>query len=349
MTKIEIAHTAEGVIHTITWPSGLAYSSQTDYRGQTLLALEVYNASGDFDIEYVLFKDNQQTDHIKHPGEQYPTFIKDPRGEVLVSIEKETNGKRQALISKLFQENGTTNGSITKNFGACFLGFIGHTGYYLPGRNLQRVDFEEGKITVHRNKIYKTYTMGSLNNNYIHLLREETNGVLIHEQLDRDCKPIFSRTFEVPEFEYFWILDLAIDHPSRILAFRPVTTDMEIWTIDVYGNVDTQILFSLKSEIYNLFDAVPLYSGALLFRFTSEDQNGWFILKDGTLVECFVEKGTGYQSLLDSRFIHLGKGEWVLGGANATTGNGYSLAFYPSVEKFESAVDKVIVLTREHS
>ncbi len=349
MTRIETRQTDEGIIHVITSRYGLQYISQIDYKGQTLLALEVYDASGSFDPEYILFKDDQQTEHIKHAGEQYPLLIKDPQDEVLVSIEKETNGKRQAFISKLFKENETEGGSIVRPFGEGLLGFIGNTGYYLPYRNLQRVDFEDGKITVHRNKVYKTFAKGVLNNNYIHILREDADKMLIHEQLDRDCKAIFSRTFQVPEFEYLDILNLAIDQPSRLLALRPETKDVELWTIDVYGNLDLQILFSLESEIHYLFDAILLYSGAMLFRFTSEDQNGWFILKEGKLVECFVEKDTGYQSLLDDRFISLGRDEWVLAGGNATTGNGYSLAFYPSIEKFESAVDKIVLLTRAHS
>lgn len=348
MTKTEIRQTDEGVIHTITSPSGIQYISQIDYKGQTLLALEVYDASGSFDLEYILFRDDLQTEHIKHAGEQYPTLIKDPHGEIFVSLEKETNGKRQAFISKLFQENGTGHGSIVKPFGEGHLGFIGNTGYYLTFFRLQRVDFEDGKITVHRNKIYKTYTKGILKGSYIHTLREEKEGVVIHEQLDRDCKAIFSRTFQVPEFEYLAILDLAIDGPSRLLAFRAGAKDVEIWTIDTYGNVEVQILFSLESEIGSLFDPVPLYSGAVLVYFTSENQNGWFLVKEGLLIECFVEKDTGYESLLDDRFIGLGSDDWILAGASATTGSGYSLTFYPSIEKFEPAVDKIILLTRSH-
>lgn len=348
MTNVAVSSINDGVIYTITSPKGLAYSAQIDYRGQSLLALEVYNASGDFDIEYVLCKDNGQTDHIKHAGEAYPVFIKDPQGEIFVALEKETDGKKQILVSKLFPQNSAAKGFITKPFGEGLLGFMGNTGYYLSRGKLKRVDFEDGRITVHRNKMYKTFTKGALYKNYIHTLREYPEQVLIHEQLDRDCKAIFSREIEVPAFDYFEILNLAIDSTSRIVALRPESKDVEIWTIDEYGNLEVQILFSLESVIYTLFSPVSLYSGAMLFRFISEDQNGWFVIKDSTLLEFFVEKSGGYQSLLDDRFIRLGPEEWVLEGANATTGNGYSLAFSPAIEKFESAVDKIILLNRAH-
>lgn len=348
MTTVAVSSINDGVIYTITSPNGLAYSSQIDYRGQSLLSLEVYNASGNFDIEYVLCKDNGQTDHIKHPGEAYPVFIKDPQGNILVTLEKETDGKRQTFVSKLFPQNDAVKGSITKPFGEGLLGFIGNTGYYLFRSKLKRVDFEDGKITVHRNKTYKTFAKGALNKNYIHTLHEYPERVLIHEQLDRDCKAIFSREIEVPEFDYFEVLNLAIDSTSRIVALRPESKDVEIWTIDEYCNLEGQVLFSLENEIYTLFPPVFLYSGAVLFHFVAEDQNGWFVTRDGALLECFVEKSGGYQSLLDDSFIRLGPEEWVLGGANATTGNGYSLTFYPAIEKFESAVDKVILLSRAH-
>lgn len=336
------------MIHVISSPYGIQYISQIDYRGQTLLAVEVFDASGSFDLEYVLFKDDQQTDHLKYSGEEYPVFIKDPQGDILVALEKETDGKKQALVSKLFPQNSAAKGFITKPFGEGLLGFMGNAGYYLSRGKLKRVDFEDGKITVHRNKAYKTFTKGALYKNYIHTLREYPERVLIHEQLDRDCKAIFSREIEVPAFDYFEVLNLAIDSISRIVALRPESKDVEIWTIDEYGNLEVQILFSLESEIYTLFPRVSLHSGAVLFHFISEDQNGWFVIKDSTLLECFVEKSGGYQSLSDDRFIRLGPEEWVLAGANATTGNGYSLAFYPAIEKFESAVDKILLLNRAH-
>jgi hypothetical protein len=348
MTKIEARQTGEGIIQTITSPDGLQYISQTDYRGQSLLALEVYDATGDFDVEYILFKNDLQTEHIKHAGQQHPSFIKDPRGDIFVSIEYQTGGKGQELVSRLFPKNEMGNGSVVKSFGDGLLGFIGNTGYYLSRCKLKRVDFEDGKITVHRNKAYKTFTKGALNKNYIHTLCEYPERVLIHEQLDRDCKAIFSREIEVPGFDYFEVLNLAIDSTSRIVAFRPESKDVEIWTIDEYGNLGVQILFSVESEIYTLFPPVSLHSGAVLFHFIAEDQYGWFLVKDGALLECFLERSGGYQSLLDDRFIRLGPEEWVLAGANATTGNGYSLTFYPAIEKFESAVDKIILLNRAH-
>lgn len=348
MTNVAVSSINDGVIYTITSPNGLAYSTQIDYRGQSLLALEVYNASGDFDIEYVLCKHDGQTDHIKYSGEEYPVFIKDPQGDILVALEKETDGKKQTLVSKLFPQNNAAKGVITKPFGEGLLGFMGNTGYYLSYRHLKRVDFENGDITVHRNKVYKTFTKGVLKGNYIHLLREEGSNTVMHEQLDRDCRPIFSRTVELPEFESLEVLSLAIDEPSRLLAVRPGSGKAELWTIDVYGNLEMQVLFSLESEIYTLFPPVSLHSGAVLFHFIAEDQNGWFVIKDSTLLECFVEKSGGYQSLPDDRFIRLGPEEWVLAGVNATTGNGYSLTFYPAIEKFESAVDKIILLNRAH-
>lgn len=79
MTKVEFIHTPAGLLHTITSPHGLYPRTQIDYFGQLVLALDIFNANGDQDMEYVLFRQDHRTEHIKHPGEEFPTLLKDPQ------------------------------------------------------------------------------------------------------------------------------------------------------------------------------------------------------------------------------------------------------------------------------
>lgn len=347
MTKVEFTHTPAGIVHTITSPHGLFPSTQIDYFGQLVLALDVFTASNDFDMEYVLFRQDHPTEHIKHSGEEFPTLLKDPKGCILLGLEKEVNGKRMMFTTKIFPPESNQRGLITKRFGDGFLGFIDNTGYYFSYRYLNHVDFEDGKITVHRNKIYKTNSKGILNHHYIHVLRQGTGTTLVHDQLDKDFRLIFSREFDAPRCDFFYILNLSMDSISRIMTFNEDSKDLYLWAIHPDNTIHSQVLISFDSPISTIFDGAPLCSGAILHRFTTEDQNGWLIIKEGKILEGFIEKELGYQSLFDETFIHLGKGDWIVSDASPTTGNGYCISFYP-YNPSEDFVEKVLLLNRSH-
>ncbi|MGN6436642.1 MAG: hypothetical protein ACTHMM_08905 [Agriterribacter sp.] len=348
MVNVDICQTKEGIIHLITSSLGFDFStSQIDYNNQTLLALGVYQGGGDFNTGYLLLKDDMQPDYVEHLGEQYPTLIKGPRGEILIAIEKGTGSTRQAFISKLFPKSGEQKAVITKPFGEGFLGFVDNAGYYCRGRRLHRVDFQNGMITVQRNKIFKNTTWAILFNDQIHILEEEKENNLLHTQLDQNYKKVSSRQLVVPEFEYLEIINLAMNEPSKMVTSRENNKEISLWTVDQNNTLNMEVLFTVPSEITHLQKLSILNSGAVLFEFMSENERGWFIIKEDRLLEYFIEKDTGFQSLLSEEFIHLGEDEWAIMGANPTTGNSYSLTFVPLPEDTEP-IDKIIVLTRQH-
>ncbi len=349
MVNVDTSQTKEGAIHLITSPYGFEFSTtQIDYDGQTLLAFGVYQGGGDFNTSCLLFKDDLQTQYTEHLGEQYPTLIKDPPGEILTSFDKGIGNKRLAYTSKLFPQSEEQKAVITKPFGDGFLGFIGNAGYYCPGWRLYRVDFQNGMITVQRNKIFKNPAWAMLSNDQIHVLEVENENSLLHTQLDQNYKTVSSRQLVVPEFEYLEIINLAMNEPSKMVTSRENNKEISLWTVDQNNTLNTEVLFTVPSEITHLEKLSVLNSGAVLFEFMSENERGWFIIKEDILLEYFIEKDTGFQSLLSEEFIHLGEDDWAIMGANPTTGNSYSLTFVPLPEDTEP-IDKIIVLIRQHS
>lgn len=349
MVQFEIEHIAGGILYTLSCKSQIGYVDQIDRHGETVIAIDMQNDRREFYTCFLLIKADGSTDYVAHLGDESPNLFKDPDGEILIVIDQSVKNKSRQITKPLFNHNLGVEGVITRDFGCNCAGFIGDSAYSSRGRKIDKIDFERGKIVKVSSKNFRSLVNVTIINDQLHILTESEENELTHQLVDEKYKTLLSRSFQTPHTDNYQPVEVGFDITTTLLAYKEGSSVFELWTLQPDNRFSSKELLNLENEIDILYNGVLLESGATLFCFASEKESGWMLIKNGVLLECFIGNGNLFQSKLDKSLIALSSDErWIVGGANATKGNGYALGFYPSRDKKGDPAKKILLLSRTH-
>lgn len=345
---------SSGAITTLTNAHGLNIHGQSTSDGQTVLALYVYKADQTYDVLYPLVDATGQVVDILHEQEGIlPTFFQSPGQALWVSVVPYHPDKEQEISMPVFDRQGAEPTKPARPFAGEYIGTLSQQAWFIncntfsdkkPDKLLS-IAFSNGAIKKKTNiklelppNNHALISTGSL-----HLLAR-TKQTLVHRSCDE--RGVVQAQRELPWGLYGPYQPVSLSFQDMSYVVAGTREAAVLLSFDSQGQATEQTLFG-GFVLYSLWQGVWLSADTVLFRFTHEHGNGWFILRGQQLIEGFAQgQEPGYKSLLNDERILFDESALILAGANKTVENGYVVSFYPRKEGSKSS-DVVYVYSRK--
>jgi hypothetical protein len=341
LLKTAFRAASSGTITTFRNAHGLTIHGESTANGQTLLALYVYKADETYDVVYAQVDATGQVVDILHEQEGIlPTFFQSPEQTPWVSVVPYHPDKEQEISIPVFHREGAEPTKPARPFAGEYIGTLNQQAWFIDCNSfsdkkpdkLLSVTFGNGAIKKKTNiKLdLPSNNHALINDSGLHLLAR-TKQTLVHRSCDE--KGAVQTQRELPWGLYGAYEPVSLSFQEMSFVVAATRGAVVLVSFDNQGQAAEQMLFE-GYEVYSLWRGVWLSADTVLFRFTHEHGNGWFILRNQQLIEGFVQgQEPGYKSLLNDERIPLGEPSLVLAGANKTVDNGYALSFYPRTER----------------
>jgi hypothetical protein len=331
----------------------LSHLYQIDHEGESLAAFKFHDKKDSFKTIYLLAGTNgkiYETYHEKNGD--LSCFFKSPSGRLFVSVILHYNNKKHQILLPVFDRKRYMKAKPDPLFSGDFIGNADNLSLFLRGDELVndrqdrllRIQFDNDRI---RKKGLVKIELPSNNltfieNGRLHLLGRYVQK-LIHRIVSPEGTLIKQREIDIKGYVSYRVLSLSFDKPSIIIAIK----DDSIYLISIYPDNEftEEKLISHGKIIEYLGNGIEI-TGGYLFGFTHKSGNGWFVIKEKRIIECYIhDDEKGYRDLISNNFIDIGYIDIILNGANKTADNGYMLCFEGKNENRNYG--KIIFLNRK--
>ncbi|WP_306350491.1 hypothetical protein [Flavobacterium sp. '19STA2R22 D10 B1'] len=336
-----------GIVTIITVENSIIIGQQMD----GFIAANLYERGGSYKVVYLMIDSTGLLQDVYAESEGIlPTLFKAPDQTIWVSVIPYHPDKEMEISIPLLERSSVEIPKQNRPFVGDFIGINENSSFFIsndifstnkPDKFL-RIEFKDGKIKKKHNlKIeLPSQNKAIVSNNQIHLIAQD-HKKLIHRMIDDTGKTLEQRVIAVGAYNFTNPISLSFTTDTKIICTKKKS--IYLITITADNKVEETELLNLGHEIYNLWDGISLSDTTTLFQFTYELGNGWFIVRDQTIVECFLtKKNTEYQDLIHNTVIDLKTKNLVLSGVSKTENDAFALSFYPTSEKSEK--NKTIVI-----
>ena len=352
--KTEINKTNDGIITTISSKNGISKrSNNIEWNNKTVFANYVYNNDETYNVVYSIidFEGNVQENYLENNG-ILPTLFKTPDNELYVSITIYHPDKELEISVPLINREVIKEPKQNKQFAGKYTGNIHQSVIFYDidifsdkkQDKMLNIEFKNGTIYKKHNikiefpKNNKIY----IHNNEIHLFGKIGNYTYLHRQIDEFGKELKQREIKTDGYWPRELLTLAFEENSCFISDK--NGKITFVEIDKAGNCTTVDLIDIHDEIYNAFQPISIGNGIFVINYNTEFGNGWFTIKDNTIVEFYYDKGkSGYKNILTNETISIGSNDLIIEGINKTIENGYAVLFSNNTKGKEKNKEIIIL------
>ncbi|MCS4533015.1 hypothetical protein [Neisseria montereyensis] len=347
-----------GILTTLEVDFDLSAKSGICLGEKTLLATDIYEMGDEYTtLVYTLIDKNGQMQSFVEEEGILPNFFKSPDEHIFVYVQPYDPDKDLDICIPVFNRENYEYPKRKRPFVGTFAGILGN--YSILHDNwsntwddnkpdkMRAVEFKDGKVKKdHNSKIplpkdNKIY-VGS---DEIHLLAYTPKGA-IHRQIDIKANVIQERklTLKVPFFRE--ILHLSFTEDSQLISTKKGKIFLE--RVSKNGESEVSELIDIKDDIYATFKPEKIAENTFAIRFVKEFGNGWFVIREGKLLEFFYgNKGKkGYKNLLTDELIPMDDEDLIITELHKTAENNYTVIFYLRTEQ-GAKNKKLIILNRK--
>ncbi|WP_316568831.1 hypothetical protein [Neobacillus sp. YIM B06451] len=165
-------------------------------------------------------------------------------------------------------------------------------------------------------------------------------GNLLHRKMDLKGNMIQERTIYVDDMELNDVVGvkLCFDDESTLIGFNDNT--LFILFINSIGRITRKNLIELEATFYNILGLKIIDAENYLVSFVGEAFNGWALIKNNILAECFVgyEGNSFYKEIISDNIIEFpirGNDKLIISGICVNKSDGYQVVIYNQKEEKE--------------
>jgi hypothetical protein len=355
IVETETKQTGFGVVTYIRTKHNIDHNGhQINIGVESIIAVKVYEQNQTYKLIYLIIDSNGIVNNILHETEGIlPTLFKSPKNEVWLSLMPYHPDKDMEISIPFFNRTPVELPKPNRPFAGIFFGTNENSAFFIscdsfsPGKadKLLRIEFKDSTIKKKHNLKIELPSNNSaiVIDNQIHLL-SHVEAMLVHRLIDETGKILQHREIPYGDYNCTEIISLSFSESSAILA----TKDDSLYLITILpnGGISEKVLLQIGSDLYSLWSGIELSENTMLYRFTHENGNGWFVIRNNEIIECFMNNtDQAYTNPLNKQVIDFEFKDLILSGSNKTKENAYALTFYPRTEN-RKPNKTIIVLNR---
>ena len=323
-------------IMTIEAKYQLSVRQQIDHQENTLLAIYLYNKSGDYTLSHYLVNKEGEMSSLPVNKGILPTYFKSPENETWVSQIEFQNGKEVEQSLPIIANSSIKLPKTGADLKGDYVGSNTHSSFFLnidifsekKQDILIRFDFEN-KTIKKKQKIkidFPKWNKIQINNNEIQLFSEFENSFL-HRKISDNGEITARRTLTLKKFTLFEAINLDFENTTQIIGIDQ-ENQIILYCFNKNGDTTETTLFQSKQEIYALWSPVKIADKKWIFRFTQENGNGWFVLDNEAITAFYINDEESYVDQISGEKIQLLQNNLVISGLSKNEENSYTLSFY---------------------
>lgn len=323
-------------------------------KDQLFVTFHAYKATGGYDILYAVVDSNGNIVKVMHEtAGMLPSVFHAPDGALWLSVTPYHPDKELETFLPVSGRDNVTPLKPGRPFAGKFIGTIGQQVLSWMDEvfsdkkpdKLLVLNFENGQV---KKKKEIKVDMPQRNkaivaNDKTYLLCRHADGLLLRT-MDTAGKILSSAqlTLRPAQFEF-----LSVSSNDTIRLFYTGKGGAAgICEISADGTMNSIPLLETGLDFYSTWPATALGNNSFLIRFTHEKGNGWILIREQRVVECFLQnKADGlYTDLVSNAVIRVRNKAAVLADAAMQDNSVYALVFRPNSN--EGGPGEIIILQR---
>lgn len=340
-------------ITIITAKVGLTNRDNIENKNGTLLSTTV-DVGVTYDSVYTQINSKGIVEEmLLEPEGILPTLFKNPNNETWVSLVPYHPDKELEVSIPIYRRSEIDLPDGNRPFVGEFIGISNENALFFdvdiwsntkPDK-LLNIEFKDSKIkkkhTIklalpRNNKIV-------INNNEIHVIASE-NEQYLHRQIDAIGNELQRRVIDLSGSYITEVLSLSFNKASYFISEED--GKLCLIKVGVDSNCAITQLMDIEDEFYNTWQPHKLSENTFIVNFNGEFGNGWFVIRDESLLEFFYSRDVnGFKDLVSGEVIEMPFQNLVINGVNKTQNNAYAITLYP-MEENGRRNNKLIIFNR---
>lgn len=279
-----------------------------------------------------------------------PELFLAPNDSLWVKLVPYDPDKEFEITLPLFSRNAVELPKANRPFVGSFIGSNNTSSYFYndgydskQAAKVQAITFQQTTL-IQKNTI--KIPLPNTNKTYVadeglHLLNKEA-AVLLHRLVDAKGNVLQARSLSIEKLSYcFEVVTLSFKEDSWLITFTPAGT-LYLMEIEASGKVTEHLLTETTLDIFSIWAPVFLSANTYIVNFTHALGNGWFVIRDKQLIECYVGNDNIYTELMTDKKLSIACNKPVITGVCKTVNNGYCLGMFDKDESLFYLLNKVI-------
>lgn len=349
--KSHITKNDLGTITILTTENEVSAKESISFSGKSLITSYVYKKHSTYNLIYTLVDTEGNAQSYVEDDGILPILFLSPNQENYVSITPYHPDKELEISIPIFNRDNIELPKGNRPFVGDFIGISNQYSIFFNADlwsdtkpdKLLSIEFKNGLIKKKHNiKIeFPRENKIFIFDNEIHLLSNDGSNWL-HRQIDELGNEIRKRKIITKNRYFTEIISLSFDQNSYLLT--EVKGKILIEKIDPDGKGKTIDLINITDTFYNTWRPVNIADNTFVTRFNTEFGNGWFTIKNDSLLDFYYSKDVkGYKNLLTGNILEMDYEDLIISSINKTKENCYAVVFYPNTQPPAKSTELIVL------
>lgn len=354
---ISVSEITNGFMTILKYDSGITQQSQIgSFKNETIISGHLYDKDGLYKVVYIKLDSQGQLIEVLHESEGVlPNLFLTENKEIWCLLTDTSTDKDWEIVLPIKNRLNYSKPKGKRQFPGKFVGSFNNIGIFhdydiyfskSPDKIL-KIEFKNNKV-----KSQKQVKISTPVNNKIKIdsdgnlqLLARQKDKFIHRKCDLDGEILFQREIPFIMFNSYEILNLDEKGVTKVIFTE--SNKICIGSITADSETTDSVVLENKSDIFDLWKPIQFGENIWLIRFNFETGNGWVIIKEDSLLDCFIHDGfKGYKSLVTNEIIQIQNNDLILSDITKVNDDNYCVSIYPRSENPKENKELIILSKR---
>lgn len=346
-----------GFITILKHEIGITHQSQMESsKNETIISAQLYDKDGLYKVVYIKINSLGQLVEVLNESEGVlPNLFMNENKENWCLLTDTSTDKDLEIVLPIKNRIEYSKPKGKRQFPGKFLGSFNNIAIFhdfdiyfskSPDK-LLKIEFKKEKV-----KSQKQIKIPTPINNKISIdsdgnlqLLARQKDKFIHRKCDLNGEILFQREIPFIMFNSYEILTLNENGITKVIFTE--SNKICLSAIKVDSETTNSVIYENTSDIFNLWPPIQFGEDIWLIRFNFETGNGWLIIKEDNLLDCFIHDNfNGYKSTITKEIIHIQNNDLILSDITKVGSDLYCLTIYPRNENLKDNKELIILNKR---
>ncbi|MDF1866363.1 MAG: hypothetical protein P1U70_16125 [Saprospiraceae bacterium] len=352
-----VSELTNGFMTILKYDTGITKKSQIgSFKNETILSGHLYDKNDLYKVVYIKIDSQGQLIEVLHESEGVlPNLFMSENKEIWCLLTDTSTDKDLEIILPIKNRFDYSKPKGKRQFPGKFVGSFNNIGiihdndiYFSKSPDkILKIEFKNNKVKSQKQLKISTPVNNKIiidSDGNLQLLARQKDK-FIHRKCDLNGEILFQREIPFIMFNSYELLNLDEKGVSKVIFTE--SNKICIGSITADSEITDSVVFENKSDIFNLWKPIQFGENTWLIRFNFETGNGWLIIKEDSLLDCFIHDDfNGYKSLVTNEIIQIQYNDLILSDITKVNDYYYCVSIYPRSENPKENKELIILNKR---